>query len=216
MGTLEAIAHAGGVVLAQKEGQNVGFLAAKPQLVSDPRVFPILAAAVPADLQRLSVGLSMLHALATTHQLGRERVLQAICRQDLPSNVFWAAAGFRPIGVRFVASSRAIPSIIWRRRVDGESGDFGFYLPEPRQRMGGGRFIPKDRPDLASIIDYSDAAIEAACRVSGARPKNFADGTTDWDRPQVTRPTPVIRPDRPNDPQLTLFRPTPTADAFRG
>lgn len=208
LGVAEAMAKQGHVILCTQDGQNLGALVTKPEIKADARIFPIIAAAVPYDLQRLHVGLSMLHAIASVHRLTEDRVFQAICRQDLPSNRFWAAAGFEPICVRHTSSVRGVPCIIWRRRVDGVGGDFGLYVEGLRPRMGGGRYVPTDRPDLANIYDYSTEGIEASLRCTDARPLTPRWSAVKWERPMVGRPPAIVRPDRPADIQGRLF-PTP-------
>lgn len=205
LGVLAAHATLGHVALAEGAGQYLGCLVTKPELKEDPRIFPIIAAAVPSDIRRLHVGLSMLHHVAAIHALDRSRIFQAKCRLDLPSNLFWAAAGFYPIAVQHSTSVRAKPLIVWRRRCDGSANDVEHVVPAARQRMGGGRFVPKDRPDLANILDFSAEGVEAALRVSGARPIVGGWERVDWDQPQKRPPVPIVRPERPGSSQLKLF-----------
>lgn len=200
LGTLAAHAAIGHVVLAAERGENLGVLVSKPQLQHDPRIFPIIAAAVPLDIQRAHVGLCMLHALAATHKLGRDRIFQCKCRYDLPSNRFWYAAGFTAVAVQHSSSVRGKPTIIWRKWVDapklanGWRGKVPTDFPvDSRARMGGGRFLPINRPDLANILDFRPESIDAAL---------------------AGRPVEVERPERPGDPQGNLFPPRPGYGRF--
>ncbi len=204
LGVLAAHAVMGHVVLATGGGQNLGCLVSKPKLSSDERIFPIIAAAVPDDIQRLKIGLSMLNALATAHTLDGARIVQAICRVDLPSNKFWAAAGFRPVAVRHSASVRGKPCIVWRRRVSGHVAGVEDIHTGPRDRGGGGRFVPADRPELRNWFDQTADGIESALRLSGAVPRWESWAAVRWMCPTTI--------DRPISDQLRLFdnpRPSP-------
>lgn len=197
LGVVDACAKLGHVLLAEGGGQNVGMMVTKPGLASDRRIFPIIAAAVPSDLQRLHVGLGMLTALAARHFLAPETIIQAICRHDLPSNRFWAAAGFRPIAVRHSSSVRAKPCVIWRRRVDQGVNGVGSIMRTARPQGPGGRFLPADNPERENWFDTSAEGLAAALRASGALVTADVAATADSD--------PLAHIPRPVTAQLRLF-----------
>jgi hypothetical protein len=167
LGVLAACATLGHVHLASGQNQHLGVIVTKPRLSSDIAICPIIAAAVPTDLQRIGVGKSMLAGVAASLALDGARVWQAVCRADLPSNHFWAAAGFNPLAVRYCPSARGIPLIIWRRRVDGRDiGDATYTAPD-RIRGAGGRWLRPDQYDARERVSMSTAVIDAALTISG-------------------------------------------------
>lgn len=204
-GTLQHHAKLGHLSILRGEDQNLAAFVTKPGNSDDHRIFPIIAAAVPADLQRMHLGMLLLDRIDARFELARDRIFQAICRQDLPSNLFWAAAGFTPVAVRHSSSTRGKPCIIWRRRVDRSVVGIDAIVPASRPRMGGGRFLPSNRPDLGMIYQNDQEAIGYALQQSGAVPivGRFA-GLGALNDVRFPRPT-VDRPPRPNDPQMSLF-----------
>jgi hypothetical protein len=189
LGTLEAHASLGHLAIARGRGQFLGCLVSKPRLASDPRIFPIIAAAVPSDLQRLKVGLTLLDHLRTVHALEPSRVFQACCRADLPSNHFWAAAGFVPCFVRSTNSARGKPIIVWRRRVDGGTTGVEGYIAPRKPRGGGGRWVPNAQPELAEVVKSDPQSIATALSLAGlllqARPSGPLFPTTAVALPEV-------------------------------
>lgn len=208
-GTLQAHASMGHVTRLHDNGENLAVFVTKKELVCEPRVFPIIAAAVPTDMQRLHLGLQLLHSLDDRFKLDRHRVYQAICRCDLASNRFWGAAGFQPVAVRHSISLRAKPCIIWRRRVDRSVVGVDEIRTPARARMSGGRFLPNNRPDLANVIDQTPEGIAYYLAMSGARPTTSRWTQAD-DLLRTPQARPIIeRPPRPDDPQGQLFPAVP-------
>jgi hypothetical protein len=134
---------------------------------SDPRITPIIAAAVPTDLQRLHVGFAMLNQIEEEAKAHGQTIIQAICRFDLPSNRFWNAAGFVPCFVRSTDSARGKPAIVWRRPIAGADPDIFLRLEPLRPRAAGGRFLPRIIPgDGLFSPDPSSLKIASAERYS--------------------------------------------------
>lgn len=206
MALIAGCAKLGHVLICQDSGQNLGMLVSKPVLAADPRIFPIIAAAVPADLHREHIGETMVRALAAGHSLTNDRIIQAICRWDLPSNKFWAAAGFRPIAIRRNGAVRGKPCIVWRRRVGGGVHGVEEIMAPGRLQGGGGRFLPADATHLANWFDQTADGIDAGLRESGAVPLKQA-----WDDVKLLCPGEIVRP---YHPQMRLFADRPGVSAL--
>jgi hypothetical protein len=155
------------VRVARDSGQLMGCMVTRKYLVSDPRITPIIAAAVPTDLQRLHVGFAMLNQIEEEAKAHGQTIIQAICRFDLPSNRFWNAAGFVPCFVRSTDSARGKPAIVWRRPIAGADPDIFLRLEPLRPRAAGGRFLPRIIPgDGLFSPDPSSLKIASAERYS--------------------------------------------------
>jgi len=134
----------GWVHVAMQDGQHAGMILHRPTLSYDARVTPIIAAAVPFDLQRRSVGRSLLAHLEDECLLHRTSMLQAWCAADLPACLFWRDMGFTPVAVKRPMGVRRRPLICWRRYVlDASRVGLETVVPDPRARVGGGRFAAK-------------------------------------------------------------------------
>lgn len=142
-GVISGIVEAGvGVLRVSRENDEpASMILTRNGLASDTRCMPIIAAAVSSDARRLKHGLALVDAVADEgFERGRSFV-QAICREDLPSNRFWLAAGFTPIARRTNKATRRIPCVVWRRQITDMSTSLGFIGTPLRAQGGGGRFV---------------------------------------------------------------------------
>lgn len=142
-GVISGIVEAGQGTLriSRENDEPASMILTRSGLASDTRCMPIIAAAVCSDARRLKHGLSLVDAVADDgFQRGRSFV-QAICREDLPSNKFWLAAGFTAVARRSNNSTRRIPCVVWRRAITDMSTSLGFIGTPLRAQGGGGRFV---------------------------------------------------------------------------
>jgi N-acetylglutamate synthase-like GNAT family acetyltransferase len=119
------------VLLARENGDPAGFLLGRPRLRYQPKMRPIYQAGVRMDAQRRHNGLQLLDELAADAALKGQVALQAMCREDLESNDFWAAAGFEPICKVDPSNARGKLVICWRRALSPSTRPAWFYLPPP-------------------------------------------------------------------------------------
>lgn len=132
----------GALLVARENDCPASMLLTRSRIASDLRCLPIIAAAVSADLRRIGHGLSLVEAAVSEAETHGRSFIQAICREDLPSNKFWHAAGFTLVASRCTRSTRAIDCFIWRKPIADMSTSL-FAIERPKRLQGaGGRFLP--------------------------------------------------------------------------
>jgi hypothetical protein len=141
----------GNVLHGSLNDDDAGFLLIHPSLTYQPNVAAIVQAAVRMDAQRQAVGLELVkRAAAIAHGRG-QTVLQASCREDLESNLFWAAAGFKAIGTKPGGFQRGKELIIWRKALT-EGIDLESMAEELYTRGPGGRFTSREKATHIKLL----------------------------------------------------------------
>lgn len=160
---LDPFIEKGWVDVAKENGQHAGMILSRPMLSHDARVCPIVAAAVPLDAQRRSIGSALLSEVEDAALARGNSILQAWCAAELPSNSFWRDMGFVPIAIRSPMGTRQRPLICWRRWIldDNPTPSLGLILPDPRSRTAGGRFARAGTRPLEDAITQRPEAIAA-------------------------------------------------------
>lgn len=157
----------GELYISHANDDPVSMLLTRHKLAGDPRCMPIIAAAVQADARRLAHGLALVEHVADLAFRNGRCFLQAVCREDLPSNHFWSAAGFHAIAVRTNGASRSIPCIVWRKQIADMSTPLERIEQTLRLRGGGGRFLSDMNFAGANHYSQDPADIAEALAESG-------------------------------------------------
>jgi len=108
---MERALTAGHVRMALENDTPAGYLLSR-RLTGERHIHSIVQAAVAMDAQRRHHGLC---ALRTLERDAHTDLLQCWCAEDLESNSFWLAAGFRPAGIRDPENMRGRKLILWRK-----------------------------------------------------------------------------------------------------
>ena len=136
----------GNFLLGKLNCLDAGFLYVLPGLSCQPETTAIIQAAVRFDAQRMCLGLKLVEQLELISFLRGSLILQASCREDLESNLFWQAAGFSIVGTRPGGKARGFIVNIFRKSLR-EGVDISVLPIEPRERLPGGRWA-KSKPNL--------------------------------------------------------------------
>jgi N-acetylglutamate synthase-like GNAT family acetyltransferase len=123
---------------------DAGFLFVVPSLSYQPEIAAIIQAAVRMDAQRQAVGLALVEQTAILASARGQTMLQACCRSDLDSNLFWNAAGFTAIGTKPGGTQRGKDLIVWRRRLT-PFADLTAVAKEQFLRGPGGKFTSREK-----------------------------------------------------------------------
>lgn len=143
--------HRGNVLHGSLNADDAGFLLIHPNLAYQTNVAVIVQAAVRMDAQRQAVGLELVkRAASMAHDRG-QTVLQASCREDLASNLFWAAADFKAIGTKPGGLERDQRLIIWRKALI-EGIDLESIAEEHYTRGPGGRFTSAEKATHIKLL----------------------------------------------------------------
>lgn len=138
--------------------EEAGFLLLRETPCQQPGAHSIVQAAVRFDCQRESVGLSLVEAAERICRQKNGLMLQAACREDLESNLFWRAAGFSLVAFRKGGKARAKRILLWRKSLSF-SADLRSIV-EPKINLGAnGRFVTRKEMGGWNLVDQS--AIDA-------------------------------------------------------
>jgi hypothetical protein len=129
----------GRVAIGELNATEAGMLLWQPALTSQPTTAAIIQAAVRMDAQRQALGLTLVNTIAQQAAAAGTTILQAWCRSDLESNLFWAAAGFSKIATREGGKGRNHPMILWRLPLL-ETADLRAMPIDKKPRGPGGQF----------------------------------------------------------------------------
>jgi N-acetylglutamate synthase-like GNAT family acetyltransferase len=141
---LEHYTDAGGVCIVTENGDPAGMLVVKDHLSTSPAIRPVLQAAVCYDARRRHLGLQLVRQVEQDARTAGRRVLQLKCREELPANEFWTAAGFELIGHQDAGERRGGRVCVWAKllspltasdlilkKVERHRGPGGFYSSRP-------------------------------------------------------------------------------------
>lgn len=117
------------VALAYENGAPAGYVLGRPAFRWQPLMRPITQAAVQMDAQRRAHGLALVKRVCELARSAGQTAVQAMCRQDLDANDFWAAAGFVRIGAYDPISADRQKIICWRRALIAHPPDWFHAMP---------------------------------------------------------------------------------------
>lgn len=107
----------GGVIKAQENGDDAGYIAGTTSKADMPRVAQIYQAAVQMDAQRRAIGLALVATFETKASLAGAHGVQLWCATDLESNEFWRAAGYTTVATRRGGRRRGRDHILWKKAI---------------------------------------------------------------------------------------------------
>lgn len=103
--------------LAIENAEPAGYVLGRAALRWCIALRPITQAAICFDAQRRHHGLALVAAETTAAGEAGQIAIQAMCREGLDANEFWAAAGFDKIGSYAPGNARAREVICWRKQL---------------------------------------------------------------------------------------------------
>lgn len=127
----------GHVSIACENGDPAGYLLSGGAYAHAPFVRPIYQACIDYDARRRHLGLQLVTHFEHAALLDRISVVRLWCRESLPSNEFWRAAGYSLCGKREGGKKRKTACNLWAKIIRPIAADDIVSVTHPTRGPAG-------------------------------------------------------------------------------